>query len=226
MSRRQVELAANLADVEARIEAACVVAGRERDEITLIAITKTWPAQDVARLIDLGLRHFGESREQEGHAKWADVRDLHPLADQTTWHFVGRIQRNKAARISEWADVIHSVDRSALIAPLSRTHPAVLIQVALDSSLDRGGIEPEQVPVLAEQVLAAGLTLRGVMAVAPLHADPRPGFDLLVRIRDELVRTHPSATWVSAGMSGDLEAAIAAGATHVRLGTSILGSRY
>jgi pyridoxal phosphate enzyme (YggS family) len=222
-STRRQELSENLADVEARIAAACSAAGRPREEVTLVAVTKTWPASDVQHLLALGLHEFGESREQEGRAKWGDLAGA-PI----TWHFIGRIQRNKAARIGEWADVVHSVDRAELLEPLARAgrHPAVLIQVSLDGDLARGGVDPEGVPALADAVRASGLPLRGVMGVAPLGADPRPGFERLVEIRDRLLADHPDARWVSAGMSGDVEAAIAAGATHVRLGTSILGSRY
>lgn len=223
MNDRRKELAANLADVESRLAVACAAAGRQRSELTLIAVTKTWPISDMRHLISLGLHEFGESREQEGRTKWGELAPA-----DLTWHFVGRIQRNKAHRIGEWADVVHSIDRPDLIAPLTRSgrRPAALIQVSLDGDMARGGVLPTGVLALASSIVESGMPLQGVMAVAPLGMEPARAFEQLQQVSHSLVSEHPGATWISAGMSADLEAAIAAGATHLRLGTSILGSRY
>jgi len=222
---RRDELAANLADVEARISAACAAAGRRRDEVTLVGITKTWPASDAALLRDLGVTDLGENRDQEARPKAAAVTGVR-------WHFVGQLQTNKAASVASYADVVHAVDRPALVAALGkgarragRTVTA-LVQVSLDGDPDRGGALPADVPALADEVAATeGLVLGGVMAVAPLGADPVPAFALLAEVAAGVVAAHPAATVVSAGMSEDLEVAIASGATHVRVGTALLGHR-
>lgn len=224
LSRRE-ELAANLADVERRISAACAAAGRDRGEVTLIAITKTWPASDAALLRDLGVTDLGENRDQEAAAKAREVTGVR-------WHFVGQLQTNKAASVARYADVVHAVDREHLVDALSagalrasRVLEA-LVQVSLDGDPHRGGATPDRVPLLADRVEAAeGLLLGGVMAVAPLGLEPAVAFARLAEVAAELRARHPRATAVSAGMSGDLEAAVAAGATHVRVGTAILGPR-
>jgi pyridoxal phosphate enzyme (YggS family) len=230
---RTRELADNLAQVEERVRAACADAGRPRDDVTLVVVTKTFPASDVLRLVGLGVQQVAENRDQEAAAKVADVADA--LVDRRgpTWHFVGQLQRNKARSVARYADVVHSVDRVPLVGALSRgAHAAdrdldVLVQVNLDpSATGRGGVEPAELPVVADAVVQAErLHLRGVMAVAPLGADPRPAFDRLVTLAARLREDHPRATWVSAGMSGDLEAAVQAGATHLRVGSAVLGSR-
>jgi len=220
---RRDELAANLAAVRARMAAAARAAGRSPDELTLVAITKTFPAEDVALLADLGVADVGENRAQEAAAKHAAVPA--PLR----WHFVGTLQRNKAALVASFADVVHSVDRSELVTALDRAATArldVLVQVSLDDSPGRGGAAVADVPALAARVTASEhLVLRGLMAVAPLGADPGPAFERLAAAAARLRADHPEATWISAGMSGDLEAAVAAGATHVRIGTALLGRR-
>lgn len=231
---RRQELAGNLEQVRERIVQACIAAGRRAEEVTLIAVTKTWPASDVAHLIALGLREFGESREQEGHAKCSDLIDLLSVTQPPVrWHFIGQVQRNKAARVGQWADVIHSIDRLEILEPLLRSGRALqgLIQVRLDEggqagSGQRGGVPPAEAEALADAVASAGIPVRGVMGVAPLGAPAAPAFARLRAVRDRIQRQHPEAHWISAGMSGDLEEAIYEGATHVRLGTSILGSRY
>lgn len=197
-----------------------------------MAITKTRPASDVRLVAGLGLRDVGENRDQEARAKVAACADL-PL----TWHFVGQLQRNKAASVATYAHVVHSVDRDALVTALDRAAGRVgrrigaCIQVDLaDASADggagRGGAHPGVVLDLAALVASSvNLDLRGVMAVAPLGIDPRGPFERLAAIRAQVLAEHPGASMMSAGMSADLEAAIAAGATHVRLGSALLGHR-
>jgi pyridoxal phosphate enzyme (YggS family) len=227
------ELAANLAAVRERIAKACHAAGRAPDEVTLVAVTKTFPASDVRLLAELGVTDVAENRDQEAAAKAAECRDL-----DLTWHFVGQLQTNKARSVVSYADVIHSVDRERLVKALSRAataagrSPRCLIQVSLDETGagtaegGRGGVRPDGVLALAEALTAAeGLELGGVMAVAPLGADPAPAFARLGEISASLRAAYPAAKTVSAGMSGDLEHAIVSGATHVRIGTALLGGR-
>ncbi|MDQ1748398.1 MAG: dependent protein [Frankiaceae bacterium] len=222
-SSRRAELAANLAAVRARMVAAARAAGRDPAELTLVAVTKTFPASDVALLAGLGVADVGENRAQEAATKHAEV------GSPPRWHFVGTLQRNKAALVASFADVIHSVDRVELVTALDRAAHGpldVLLQVSLDGAPGRGGAPLADVPRLADAVAAADhLTLRGVMAVAPLGADPAAAFGRLAEAAARLRADHPGATWISAGMSGDLEAAVAAGATHVRIGTALLGRR-
>ena len=224
---RSAELAAGLEGVEARISAACSAAGRRREDITLVVVTKTYPAADLVRLAALGVRDVGENREQEGSAKHAECGGL-PL----TWHFIGQLQTNKARSVSGWADLVHSLDRPALVAALARGAARAgrvidcLLQVSLDGDPARGGVPVQQLPALAEAVAAApALRLRGVMAVAPLDADPRAAFAVMPGLLDQVRRVEPGADILSAGMSGDLEAAVSCGATHLRVGTAILGRR-
>ncbi len=224
---RLAELAANLGRVRARLAAACQAAGRDPEEVSLVAITKTWPADDVRRLAALGVRDVGENRDQEARPKAAACADL-----GLVWHFVGQLQTNKARSVAGYADVVHSVDRPRLVAALDRGAAeagravGVLLEVALDGEAGRGGATPAEVPALAALVAeSAALRLLGVMGVAPLGADPAPAFARLAAVSAALRSEHPQAGWISAGMSGDLEAAIAAGATHVRVGTALLGRR-
>jgi PLP dependent protein len=231
---RAAEIAAGLAAVRARIAAACQAAGRSAGEITLIAITKTFPATDIRILSSLGVRDVGENRDQEAAVKAAEVADLR---DQLTWHFVGQLQTNKAASVARYADVVHSVDRLRLVAALGAGARKAgrplrcLVQVSLDDDPARGGAAPDQVLAIADAVASEpGLSLGGVMAVAPLAAEGRPGgplaaFQRLAGMAAAVRAVHPGATMISAGMSGDLEDAIAAGATHVRIGTALLGGR-
>jgi pyridoxal phosphate enzyme (YggS family) len=222
---RADELAANLAAVEQRVVAACDAAGRSRDEVTVVAISKTWPASDVALLRDLGVHDFGENRDDEAAQKAAGVTDVR-------WHFVGTVQTNKARSIASYADVVHSLDRPALVTALSSgaaragRRVDVLIQVDLDETPHRGGARPDDVPGLAALAASAdGLRLAGVMAIAPLGADPAAAFARLASVAEKVRREHAQATVVSAGMSGDLEAAVAAGANLLRVGTALFGSR-
>lgn len=222
---RRDELAANLAAVERRVVAACEATGRDRAEITVVAVSKTWPAADVAVLRDLGLRDFGENRDAEAAQKAAAVPDVR-------WHFVGTVQSNKARSITSYADVVHSLDRASLVDALSRGAVRagrtvdVLVQIDLDDRPHRGGVRPPDAPALADLAArAAGLRLAGVMAIAPLGADPAPAFARLTHVAELIRRRHAAATVVSAGMSGDLEAAVAAGANLLRVGTALFGVR-
>ncbi|WP_246610424.1 YggS family pyridoxal phosphate-dependent enzyme [Nonomuraea rhizosphaerae] len=226
-TRRRDEIAAGLARVERRITDACERAGRERGEVTLIAVTKTYPASDVRLLRDLGVRDMGENRDQEAAAKAAECQDL-PL----TWHFVGQLQTNKVRSVVSYADVIHSVDRPRLVEAISREavkqerRIGCLVQVALDDDPARGGARPADVPGLADLLeQAPGVWLGGVMAVAPLGEESGPAFARLRDLAAAVRERHPRATTVSAGMSDDLGEAVAHGATHVRVGTALLGRR-
>ncbi|MGV9231849.1 YggS family pyridoxal phosphate-dependent enzyme [Streptomyces nigra] len=235
MTDRKDELTENLAKVERRIAAACAAAGRSRDEVTLIVVTKTYPASDVRILAELGVRHVAENRDQDAAPKAADCSDL-PLA----WHFVGQLQTNKVRSVAGYADFVQSVDRARLVTALSKEavrqerELGCLIQVALDAGEsargERGGVAPGGVEELAGLVAdAPGLRLAGLMTVAPLTGEyagrQRAAFERLMDLSTDLRRAHPAANMVSAGMSADLEEAVAAGATHVRVGTAVLGVR-
>jgi PLP dependent protein len=234
---RRADLAASLQAVRGRVDAACRAAGRDPAEVELLPVTKTFPAEDAALLSDLGLTAFGENRDQEARPKVAEVRALRPDS-ALRWHMVGQLQRNKARSVVHWADVVESVDSERLVTALrnatttaldrgERIHPLeVLIQVSLDPQPGRGGCAPEGVLSLAETIREADvLQLSGVMAVAPLGGQPDVAFATLFRISERLRRDHPEAVQISAGMSGDLESAIAAGSTRVRVGTALLGGR-
>ncbi|MER6001838.1 YggS family pyridoxal phosphate-dependent enzyme [Nonomuraea angiospora] len=224
---RRDEIAAGLAEVDTRIAAACRAVGRDRGEVTLIAVTKTRPAEDVRILAELGVRDVGENRDQEAAPKAHELEDL-PL----TWHFVGQLQTNKVRSVVAYADVIHSVDRLRLVEAISKEavrqgrRVGCLIQVALDDDPERGGARAADVLELADEVaLAEGLWLGGIMAVAPLGEEPAKAFARLRDVATRLEEQHPRATMISAGMSEDLAEAIAYGATHVRVGTALLGRR-
>jgi hypothetical protein len=235
MTDRKAQLAANLAKVEDRIAAACRAAGRKREEVTLIVVTKTYPADDVRILSELGVRDVAENRDQDAAPKAAACSDL-PL----TWHFVGQLQTNKVRSVVGYADLVQSVDRSRLVTALSKEavragrEVGCLIQVALDAGDggrgERGGVGPEGIEELGDLVASApGLRLDGLMTVAPLTGEyagrQQAAFERLMDLSTDLRRAHPAATMVSAGMSADLEQAVAAGATHVRVGTAVLGVR-
>ncbi|MEU4152332.1 MULTISPECIES: YggS family pyridoxal phosphate-dependent enzyme [unclassified Streptomyces] len=235
MTDRRTELAGNLAKVEERIAAACAAAGRPRDEVTLIVVTKTYPASDVRILSELGVRQVGENRDQDAAPKAAACADL-PLE----WHFIGQLQTNKVRSVVGYADFVQSVDRDRLVTALSREavragrEVGCLLQVALDAGAsgrgERGGVAPAGIEELAGLVAdAPGLRLDGLMTVAPLTGEyagrEQAAFERLVDLSTDLRRSHPTATMVSAGMSADLEQAVAAGATHVRVGSAVLGVR-
>ena len=229
LTRRRQEIAANLAVVQERIRVACAEVDRQPDDVRLIVVTKFFPAADVRLLVDLGLTDVGENRHQEAEAKAVECADL-----EVTWHFIGGLQSNKAPAVAAYADVVHSVDRPKLVRPLDRGAGArprpldVLLQVSLDPPgvEHRSGVDPDRLDELAGAVEAAEhLRLRGLMAVAPLDADPAAAFERLAGIRQRFLESRPEARWLSAGLSADLEEAVRAGATHVRIGSAVLGSR-
>ena len=226
-------LAENLRAVRARIDAAARAAGRDPSSVSLLAVSKTWPARDVRALAALGQLDFGENRAQEllDKARQPELADV-----AVRWHFIGQLQRNKAAAVARLGAVVHTVDRESLARALDRAgqereEPVdVFVQVDLGGPAGelaaRGGAAPEDVPALADVVAGcAGLRLRGVMAVAPRGVDPRPAFDRLAAVAAAVRAGHPEAAEMSAGMSGDLEAAVEAGATVVRVGTALFGDR-
>jgi pyridoxal phosphate enzyme (YggS family) len=226
---RRAEISAGLAAVRARIAAACQAAGRSPAAVTLIAITKTRPASDIRLLSELGVTDIGENRAQEAAAKAAECA---ALGLRLTWHFVGQLQVNKAASVVSYADVIHSVDRLRLVSALgSRARAAgrrvtCLVQVSLDGNPSRGGTVADQVMTVADAITAQdGLILGGLMAVAPLGVPPVTAFAKLGELSAIMRSAYPGAAMISAGMSDDLEPAIEAGATHVRVGTALLGGR-
>ncbi len=228
MSRRD-ELVAGLTRVRARIDAARAASGRT-DDVDLVVVTKTFPAGDVDLLAELGVTDVGENRDQEARAKQADLVP----GPRLRWHMIGQVQRRKAGSVAHWADVVESVDRTELVTALDRAAGTlgrrleVLVQVSLDvpPRPDRGGVAPTSAPALADLVASSEwLDLRGVMAVAPHPGDPAEAFARLAAVADQIRAAHPEADRVSAGMSGDLEQAVAHGATQVRVGGAVLGER-
>lgn len=236
--QRRAEIAANLDAVRERLSAACRRAGRDPSEVTIVAVTKTRPAEDVLHLAALGVRDIGENRDQEAAGKAAAVRAAGVIV---RWHFVGRLQRNKCPSVVRYADMVHSVDSVRLATALAeaserhRDSPLdALVQVSLDGDPARGGavdagsgVDTDVMLDAVVQVIvdAPSLRLRGLMAVAPLEWEPARAYALLAGVAERVRREHPDATVLSAGMSGDVEEAIDYGATHVRLGTALLGNR-
>ncbi|MEV6599463.1 YggS family pyridoxal phosphate-dependent enzyme [Actinoplanes sp. NPDC051346] len=238
---RRDELAASLVEVRERIARACTAAGRDPGDVALVAVTKTYPAADVVLLAGLGVTDVGENKDQEAAAKAAGVAEA---GASVRWHFVGQLQRNKANSVVRYADVVESVDSLRLASALDaaagrhRDRPLdVLIQVSIDGDPERGGaidpvtggssVEPgRELWRIADYVASAEtLRLRGLMAVAPREWEPARAFEALAATAARLRADHPDATVLSAGMSGDLEKAVRHGATHVRIGTSLLGMR-
>jgi pyridoxal phosphate enzyme (YggS family) len=236
---RRAELVGSLGVVRTRIAEACIAVGRDPHAVTLIAVTKTYPGRDVVTLAALGVLDIGESRDQEASAKLAEVAELRRTgatdapARDLRWHFVGRLQSRKARSVATYAHAVHSLDRPELVEQLAagvtragRERLDVFIQVSLDGDPARGGVVGDDVEALADAVAArAELNLRGVMAVAPMAAEPRAAFADLAEVSARLRTAHPEAAAISAGMSADLEAAIAHGSTHVRVGSALLGRR-
>ena len=231
---RRAELSESLEQVHQRIAAACTATSRSRGDVQLIVVTKFFPVSDIETLCQLGVTDIGENRDQEASAK---ISSLPPEVRQRLHvHFIGQVQSNKAGSVAAYADTVHSIDRVKLVGALDRAATAAgrdvgaLVQVSLDVGVGgggpRGGIPPDGVGALANSVAAAQhLRLRGLMAVAPQGVDPGAAFAQLATVARDLRADHPGATWISAGMSADLESAVANGATHLRVGSAILGSR-
>jgi len=227
------ELSSNLHLVHERIGSACRAAGRLPDAISLIVVTKFFPGSDIEALCQLGVTDIGENRDQEASAKIAALPS--EVRQRLHVHFIGQLQSNKVHSLASYVDTVHSIDRGKLVRALDRATTSAgrdigaLVQVSLSgdtSARGRGGIPPDGVAELADSIAAAQhLTLRGLMAVAPLGVDPSAAFAELAAVARALRADHPAADWISAGMSADLEAAVANGATHLRVGSAILGSR-
>jgi PLP dependent protein len=237
---RELELAEALEAVRSRLAHAAQAAGRNVDGIELLPITKFFPATDVLILSRLGCLAFGESREQEASNKAAEinaVKDAPPIR----WHMVGRIQRNKARSIADWAYAAHSVDSGKVIAALDRAASEALaegrrtgplrtyLQISLDGDESRGGVDigrPELVDELCTAAeAAAGLKFVGLMAIPPLGADPDEAFARLAEEKERVQKSYEQRLGLSAGMSSDLESAVKHGSTCVRVGTALLGQR-
>ena len=218
---RRGEITSNLQSVRDEISKAAESAGRSVNEITLIAVTKTFPASDVEILKDLGVSDFGENRDSDAAPK--------AVAISGTWHFQGQIQSNKLKSITSWAHVIHSLDeiRHFEVIEKSAVHPLdIFCQVSLDGSEGRGGVSEQKLYELAKEIEKSPThRLQGLMAVAPLGVDPATAFSKLSAIHKAFMADFPKANKLSAGMSGDFKEAIAHGATHIRIGSQILGSR-
>jgi pyridoxal phosphate enzyme (YggS family) len=233
---RRAELAANLAALKERVAAACAVAGRDPAEVHIIAVTKTYPASDVLHLVSLGLNDIGENRDQEAAPKAAAVA---AAGATVRWHFIGQLQRNKARSVARYADLVQTVDSVRLAAALEaaaqrerETPLDVLVQVSLDGDAARGGavVEGTDEETALDRVLEAvvrggALRLGGLMAVAPIGADPDRAFAELAEVAQTVRARFPGATVLSAGMSSDFEQAIRHGATHIRVGSAVLGQR-
>ena len=212
-----------LGHVEARIGHACRVAGRARSEVTLVAVSKTQPAEAIAPLIEAGQRVFGENRVQEAQAKWPELRERHPAIEL---HLVGQLQSNKAEDAVALFDAIHSLDRPGLVGALGKAMDKAgrrvpcFIQVNIGAEVQKGGCAIGELPALLAEARAADIPLAGLMCVPPLDIEPAPFFALL----DKLARDN-GLHGRSMGMSGDFETAIMLGATHVRVGTALFGGR-
>ena len=223
--RRVDEIRENLDTVRAKIDAAAARAGRSTDEITLIAVTKSFPLSDLEILYSLGVRQFGENRDQEASSK------VEQLPSDINWHFQGQIQSNKLKSITNWASCIHSVDQikyAQIISEHNSGQPKpIFIQVSLDQPPEsRGGVDPAKLIELANQITKLpGIALQGLMAVAPTDSPTESAFANLAKIHGDFLLTFSNAKSLSSGMSGDYEMAISYGATHLRIGSSILGNR-
>jgi pyridoxal phosphate enzyme (YggS family) len=222
------DLPDRLADVDGRIADAARRAGRDPRDITRIVVTKFHPMSLVEELVRLGVRDVGENRQQELSAKRAELPDA-----GLRWHFIGQAQANKARAVRAAASAVHSVDRERIAdaldaaAPDDDTDPLdVFLQVNLTDDAGRGGVAPADLERLAEHATGCrSLRVRGVMAVAPLDENPADAFERLAGYSRRVRSVVPDATWISAGMTADFAEAIAAGATHLRIGSAITGPR-
>ncbi|MFM7013830.1 MAG: YggS family pyridoxal phosphate-dependent enzyme [Actinomycetota bacterium] len=224
------ELANRYHEVLGRIEAAAKAAGRLAEEITLVTVTKNHPTSLALELLDLGAKNFGENRDQEAAPKAKEVAQQSQIAP--IWHFIGQLQTNKVKSVLEYASFLHSLDRPSLLTELQKRcigrgeSIKVFIQVNLTDDVGRGGIEPEELDGFADQVVKSeGIELVGLMGVAGLATDAARDFERMAGFSKRLQLSHPSASGLSIGMSGDYEVAIGYGATHLRIGTAITGNR-
>jgi len=224
MNNREIEIGDALKAVEARVTTAAASAGRSRSEITLIAVTKTYPVADVEILRNLGIENFGENRSEEGVAKSGQV--------SATWHFQGQVQSRKLRDIAGWASFVHSLDSAEHVEKLSRVATesekeiAIFLQLSLDGAPARGGVIATDIKALADAVVnLPHIKLVGVMCVPPVEYEHERAFSEIAEIHQSFITSFPSATYLSAGMSSDFEVAISHGATHLRVGSQILGSR-
>jgi pyridoxal phosphate enzyme (YggS family) len=224
MSAREEFLKASLSKVQDRIKSAAESAGRNPHEITLIAVTKTYPIEDVKILKSLGVENFGENRDEEGSEKSKVVEGI--------WHFQGQIQSKKLRSIASWASVIHSLDSQDHVAKLSNVLAdrekvmQVFIQLSLDGDPKRGGVVADDLEKIATPIIAdSQMRLVGLMSVPPVEMEVERAFESIATIHQKFIATHPEAIYLSAGMSSDFEVAIKHGATHIRVGSQILGSR-
>jgi pyridoxal phosphate enzyme (YggS family) len=225
MSDRKTELSLSLSDVRTRILEATAKASRKPEEVTLIAVTKTYPTSDVEILHQLGIRDFGENRSAEGLEKSALV--------PAHWHFQGQIQSNKIAAISSWAQTVHSLDDLSHVAKFDRAvgeipgkRLNVFVQISLDGDTSRAGVRGDDLLALGQAISSTQhLDLAGIMVVPPVQAEPEKAFSEVALLSQRFCLEFPSAQSLSAGMSGDYEIAIAHGATHIRVGSQILGPR-
>jgi pyridoxal phosphate enzyme (YggS family) len=230
--QREAELVSALGSVRARIAAACAASGRDPQEITLIAVTKTFPASDVLTLARLGVTDIGENKDQEAREKIRDLEHV-TLPAPVRWHLVGRLQTNKARYVVRYARAVHSVDRIKVADALAdaargrRDTPLdVFVQISLDEDPDRGGVPAAGLLELAGAVAARPeLRLRGVMAVPPIDADPDEAFARVAELSSQVRTAYPDADAISAGMTADLESAVRHGSTHLRIGSALLGRR-
>lgn len=229
MSNRLAEIKTNYEQIQERINKACQEAKREISEISLIAVTKTYPVEDIELLHDLGIQNVGENKDQDAAIKHSQVKN------KFIWHFIGQLQSNKAKSVVNYADLIHSVDRVSLVKEIQKCAEKIgkkqdiLIQVDLDQrgpDPSRGGIWPAELLDLADKIAnSSNLNLKGLMSVAPVDDRAVDAFSRLFQIRSDFLKFHPEATVLSAGMSEDLEEAILSGATHLRIGSALLGQR-
>ena len=224
MNTREIEIADALKTVETQITAAAASAGRARSEVTLIAVTKTYPVTDVEILRNLGVQNFGENRSEEGVAKSAQVSG--------TWHFQGQVQSRKLRDIATWASYVHSLDSAEHVEKLSRIATeigreiSIFLQLSLDGAPGRGGVIATDLKALADTVVnLPQIKLVGLMCVPPVEYEHERAFAEIAEVHQGFKTDFPSATYLSAGMSSDFEVAISHGATHLRIGSQILGSR-
>ncbi len=224
---RNEELQQNLNDFKNQIQKACDSVGRTLFDVHLIAVSKTWPASDIRILHELGVRDFGESKDQEAIEKVAELSDL-----DINWHFIGQVQTNKLNHIAKYADVVHALDRPKVITGLDAAAGKLnrqitgLLQISLDGDESRGGVRIEAALELADLLSKCeNLSFGGVMAVAPINMAPDVAFAQLLNIAGQIQENHPTAKIISAGMSEDFESALRNGATHLRIGSALLGKR-